>query len=39
MKILLAIDVSTYSEVAVQIVASGFRAQGAEVLVLRVVEP
>lgn len=39
MKILLATDGSTYSEVAAQTVASGFRAQGAEVLVLQVVEP
>ncbi len=39
MKILLAIDGSKYSEAAAQAVFSGFRMQGTEVLVLRVVEP
>jgi|SRR6516165_1149588 nucleotide-binding universal stress UspA family protein len=39
MKILLATDGSKFSEAATQFVASQFRAEGAEVLVLQVVEP
>ena len=39
MKILLAIDDSDYSEAATRAVASQLPTQGAEVLVLRVVEP
>jgi nucleotide-binding universal stress UspA family protein len=39
MKILLATDGSTFSEAATQFVASQFRAEGAEVRVLQVVEP
>lgn len=39
MKILLATDGSKYSEAAAQTVASGLRTQGAEVLVLQIVEP
>jgi nucleotide-binding universal stress UspA family protein len=39
MKILLATDGSTFSEAAACMLASGFRTEGAEVLVLQVVEP
>ena len=39
MKILLATDGSKYSEAAAQTVVSGLRTQGAEVLVLQIVEP
>lgn len=39
MKILLAIDGSKYSEAATRALASGFRTQDSEVLVLQVVEP
>ena len=39
MKILLAIDDSEFSQAAVRAVVKQFPAQGAEVLVLRVVEP
>jgi nucleotide-binding universal stress UspA family protein len=38
-KILLANDSSKYSEAASQMVVSNFRSQGAEILVLQVVEP
>lgn len=39
MKILLAIDGSKYSDAAIQMLGSGFRTQGAELLVLQIVEP
>ena len=39
MKILLASDGSKFSEAAGQMIVSDFRTQGAEVLVLQVVEP
>lgn len=39
MKILLAVDGSEYSQAAMQAVVSQMRPEGAEVLVLRVVEP
>ncbi|MGH9681294.1 MAG: universal stress protein [Candidatus Acidiferrales bacterium] len=39
MKILLAVDGSEFSRAAMQIVASQFRPESVEVLVLRVVEP
>lgn len=39
MKILLAVDGSTFSTAACELVASHFRPQGAEALVLGVVEP
>jgi nucleotide-binding universal stress UspA family protein len=39
MKILLAVDGSEYSQAAMQALVSQMRPEGAEVLVLRVVEP
>jgi len=39
MKVLLASDGSKFSEAAGQMIVSDFRTQGAEVLVLQVVEP
>ena len=39
MKLLLASDGSSYSEVAAREIISTFRAQGCEVLVLQVIEP
>src|SRR5579864_8661613 len=39
MKILLAVDGSTFSRAACELVASQFRPQGTEALVLAVVEP
>ena len=39
MKILLATDGSKYSEAATQRLGAMFRSEGAEVLVLQVVEP
>jgi nucleotide-binding universal stress UspA family protein len=39
MKVLVATDGSTFSETAIRNIASQFRANGTEVLVLQVVEP
>jgi nucleotide-binding universal stress UspA family protein len=39
MKILLAVDGSEFSQAATQALISGMRPEGAEILVLRVVEP